>query len=114
MRGFPSLAMGDSMTADLANVGRNEALILVHVKDSLNVAGFEVVAAHEREAGNSGTGRDAERIPKQLSRTFSLAMGQTAGKLVAMHANSSLDMPVIYMSGGSNRDLVIEGVPDSV
>jgi len=91
----------------------DEALILVDVKDGLSDAGFEVVAAHDGIQALAELDADANRF-KAVVTDIQLGSGPD-GWEIGRHARELVpDMPVIYMSGGSNTDWSSRGVPDSL
>jgi DNA-binding response OmpR family regulator len=101
------------MTPTLLLLAEDEALILVDVRDSLKDAGFEVVAAHNGKQAIAELDADATRF-KAVVTDIQLGDGPD-GWEIGRHARELVpDMPVIYMSGGSNRDWSSRGVPDSV
>jgi DNA-binding response OmpR family regulator len=101
------------MTPTLLILVEDEALILVDVKDSLNDAGFEVVAAHDGKQAVAELDADATRFKAVIT---DIQLGdEPDGWEIGRHARELVpDMPVVYMSGGSNRDWSSKGVPDSV
>jgi DNA-binding response OmpR family regulator len=101
------------MTPTVLLLVEDEALILVDVKDGLTDAGFEIVSAHDGTQALAELDADAARF-KAVVTDIQLGDGPD-GWDIGRHARELVpDMPVVYMSGGSNTDWSSKGVPDSV
>jgi DNA-binding response OmpR family regulator len=101
------------MTPTVLLLVEDEALILLDVKDILHDAGFEVVAVHDGKQALTELDAVAMRL-RAVITDVQLGDGPD-GWEIGRHARELVpDMPVIYMSGGSNRDWSSKGVPDSV
>ena len=94
-------------------VAEDDATVLMTIEDALVEAGFEVVSVINGKQAIAELEKDAERF-KGLVTDIRMGAGPRGWEVAHRARELNPTVPVVYMSGDSEKEWAANGVPNSI